>query len=307
MKSRILVIEPSQNFAQFLEYALQQEGYEVRVFWNSVEALEQCQNWEPHLVISEIETTPKPGFEILSEFAKLYPKCHRVLLTDQDIEEWIEELHTHGITNAYTKGLPFHTHEFLLRIRQLLSRDLFGLEPYFPSRDEYKVWKLRKPSDIEDVSQYLVGHCVPPLNSNHIRMVIIETLTNAMFYGARDEQGANKLDWDRHFELPEELAITLEYASDVDKIGFAVRDSGGKLDSQTVLYWLKRQICKDENGLPQGIFDHHGRGLFLTRKLMDRLYINVEKGRRSECVLLYYRESAPTKYKPISIAEIEPN
>lgn len=304
MKSRILVIEPSQNFAQFLEHALSLEGYEVRAFSNSDQALSFCENWTPDLVISEIDTSPMSGFQLLSELGQRFPKCIRVLLTDQDIEQWISELHQGGITNAYTKGLPFHTEEFLLRIKQLLSRDIFGLGAYFPTQIEYKEWKLRKPSDIEDVSQYLVQHCVPPLNSNHIRMVIIETLTNAMFYGARDEEGANKLDWDRHFELDESLAIRLEYASDEEKIGFAVRDFGGKLDSQTVLYWLKRQICKDENGLPQGIFDHHGRGLFLTRKLMDRLYINVEKGKTSECVLLYYRECAPSKYKPISIAEL---
>lgn len=304
MKPRILVIEPSPNFGSFLEHALLQEGYEVRVFWSGQEALAGTLDWVPDLIISEIDTDPSLGFQILEEFAQRYPACHKVLLTDQDIECWIEHLHRHGITNAYTKGIPFHTHEFLLRVRQLLTRDLFGLSPHFPVQDEFMSWKLNKPSDIDDLSQFLVSHCVPPLNANHIRMVIIETLTNAMFYGARDEKGENKLDWDRQFELGDELAITLEYATDGEKIGFSVSDPGGKLDSQTVLYWLKRQICKDENGLPQGIFDHHGRGLFLTRKLMDRLFINVEKGKRSECILLYYRNEAPTKYKPISIAEI---
>lgn len=304
MIHNVLVIEPDARFAHILQKALQEEGYKVVVFSNAITALNDNKTFIPDLIISELIPDPNQSFLELALLRKKFPLAPCVILTDHDVDQWIEHLHEHEITNAYTKGAPFHTTEFLIRIKQLLTKDIFGLDLYFTAPTERKNWQLKSPADIDHLAQFFNEHCADPLNSNHIRMVMSETLSNAMFYGARNEKGENKLNWDRSFELAEHEAIRLEFIADDEKIGFSVLDTGGKLESQTVLYWLKRQICKDESGLPHGIFDHHGRGLFLTRKLMDRLYINVEKGKRSECIILYYRKEAPNKNKPISIAEI---
>ena len=39
---------------------------------------------------------------------------------------------------------------------------------------------------------------------------------------------------------------------------------------------------KDNEGLPKGVFDSHGRGFFIARSYVDSLVINIHSGKRTE-------------------------
>ena len=70
------------------------------------------------------------------------------------------------------------------------------------------------------------------------------------------------------------------------------------------MFWLSRQIRKNAMGLPLGITDSHGRGLFLSREYMDRLVVNIERGKRTEIICVKYLKTSYEGPKPLLINEI---
>jgi anti-sigma regulatory factor (Ser/Thr protein kinase) len=139
---------------------------------------------------------------------------------------------------------------------------------------------------------------------NRLELVIVELLTNALFYGVRDEDPDRKELWDHDFILPEESAVNVTVAKDTEKYGISVSDNGGKLRREDVLYWLNRQISRDKDGLPLGLYDTHGRGLFIARKYIDRLIVNIDQARRTEVIMINYFSKNISGYKPLYINEI---
>lgn len=71
-----------------------------------------------------------------------------------------------------------------------------------------------------------------------------------------------------------------------------------------MLYWLNRQNSRDQNGLPVGLYDSHGRGLFIARRYIDRLIINIDKARRTEVIIINYYSDTFKGHKPLYINEI---
>jgi hypothetical protein len=68
---------------------------------------------------------------------------------------------------------------------------------------------------------------------------------------------------------------------------------------------LQRQIEKDDRGIPLGILDNHGRGLYISRAYLDRFVINLQPGRATEVVALnFIGHSADPGQKPLIINEI---
>jgi CheY-like chemotaxis protein len=304
MPARVLIADGDLGFAQFLEHALRLDGYEVRIAGDADSARMWAESFEPEVLISEISLPGAEAFGVVEHCLQLNPKLLCAILTDEDVDRHLDAFHTYQIAHVYTKGIPFHSNEFLVRLRQSIVGDIFGFEAFLDEPLQHFDWNLRSPTDIELVTETVINICQLGERDKHLRMVLGEVLTNALFYGARNEKGEDKLDWDRDFELPAETSIQLRLAIDQAHIALSITDPGGRLDRDTLLYWLKRQTPPASGGLPEGILDTHGRGLFITRQLMDRVFFNIEKGVRSECLLLLFKESRPTPYKPLSILEI---
>ncbi|MCU0609100.1 MAG: hypothetical protein MUF22_04955, partial [Chitinispirillaceae bacterium] len=88
------------------------------------------------------------------------------------------------------------------------------------------------------------------------------------------------------------------------KYGISISDEGGRLKKSDVLYWMNRQIARDGKGLPVGLFDLHGRGLFIARRYIDRLVVNVARDLRTEVIIINYYDKVFYGYKPLYINEI---
>jgi len=137
-----------------------------------------------------------------------------------------------------------------------------------------------------------------------LELVVVELLTNAIFYGVRKEAASEKGVWGHDFRLSDEEAVILKVIWDTEKYAISIIDNGGRLSKQEVLFWLNRQTSHDEKGLPLGIMDTHGRGLFIARKYIDRLVINIDRNKRTEVVIINYLGDIYKGYKPLYINEI---
>ena len=300
----MLVAEDDRYLRSELCNTLVQDGYFVQGVFNGTEALAALRHTPFDLLLSDIHMPGMGGFELLSKVSALYPGLQRVMVSEYGIDHYIDEIPSHDVGNVFIKAEPLDSESLRLLVRQLATRDIFGLErhmrPGFRACEE----TIRSPQQIADISDRLASYYGRRDGQGKLRTVLAELLTNAVFYGARHEDGAHKDDWNTDFILPESEAITIAHGQDSEKVGVSISDPGGRLDKKTLLYWLHRHMSKDEKGLPLGLLDNHGRGLFIARKMVDRLLIHVDPGKRCECIVLKYHQPRPLDLKPLHIIEL---
>jgi len=300
---RILVVDDEPAIRQILSEFLGSAGHEVGTASDGEEGLQRALAEEWDLILSDISMPKRNGIELLSEVGKLRPQMHRVLLTAHTIEEFIGEFLDHDLSCVLTKSVPFPLAEILETVESLLSRRIFGIERHVRPGTPVLRHAVRSHQDIVQISDS-VSNLAEGRRRIHLCTILNEILTNAVYYGVRNEQGDRKETWSRDFVLSEPEAVLVDTAHDDQKLAITITDPGGRLDRLTVLHWLHRQLVRDENGLPVGIYDNHGRGFFISRSFSDRLSISIEKGKRCEVTLVLWDEAPPLGEKPLMILEI---
>ena len=301
---KILVVDDEAPIRDMLSDALRVFGYEAETAPDGVRALERVAQTHFDMILSDINMPFMTGFELLRKMETLYPHVKRVLMTAYNLDDYMRMVRDHNIGNVITKTVPLNFKEIREILNSLLNNAIFGLSQYMLEPHSVQQFHLVEPSQIDQISESLSEHYSGTPVHNKFRVVLIELMTNALFYGARNEAGDRKQEWVKDFRLPDDEAVVVTACRDKEKLGVSVLDRGGKLDKHTVLYWLDRQTTHDENGLPFGIFDYHGRGFFITRKYVDRFIINIEKGKRCECCIFNYFEEKYAGNKPLIINEI---
>lgn len=301
---KILVVDDEAPIRDMLSDALRIFGYDVDTAPDGPTALQRLKDHPYHMVLSDINMPYMTGFELLKVIANTYPQVKRVLMTGYNLDEYMRMVRDHNVGNVIAKSVPLNFKEIKEILNSLLNNSIFGLEPYMLAPHSVQSFRLMEPSQIDDISESLSQHYSGTPNHNKFKVVLIELMTNALFYGARNEAGDRKQEWVKDFKLSEDDAVVVTACIDKEKLAVSVLDRGGKLDKHTVLYWLDRQTTHDEKGLPMGIFDYHGRGFFITRKYVDRFIINIEKGKRCECCIFNYFEEKYAGNKPLIINEI---
>jgi DNA-binding response OmpR family regulator len=120
MNATILIVEDEFAVARGIEYALQQEGYQVRIARSGEEGLEFATQQAPDLVVLDVRLPGMDGFEVLRRLRASGSKAPVLFLTarDDEVDKVIGlEL---GADDYLTK--PFGLRELMSRIKALLRR-----------------------------------------------------------------------------------------------------------------------------------------------------------------------------------------
>jgi len=122
MNERILVIEDDPIALRFIQYTLQQEGYQVLTATDGLAGIRKAQNEKPDLIVLDIVLPGIDGFEI----------CHRLRAEPQTaqlpvlmISTWAQEIDKAtdlkvGATDYLAK--PFEPSEIVSRLETLLAQ-----------------------------------------------------------------------------------------------------------------------------------------------------------------------------------------
>jgi DNA-binding response OmpR family regulator len=120
MNATILIVEDEFAVSRGIEYALQQEGYTVKVARNGEEGVEFATQQAPDLVILDVRLPGMDGFEVLRRIRSAGTKAPVLFLTARgdEVDKVIGlEL---GADDYLTK--PFSLRELMSRIKALLRR-----------------------------------------------------------------------------------------------------------------------------------------------------------------------------------------
>jgi len=120
VSATILIVEDEHAVARGIQYALQQEGYEVAIARSGEEGLDVATHQAPDLVVLDVRLPGMDGFEVLRRLRASGAKMPVLVLTarDDEVDKVIGlEL---GADDYLTK--PFGLRELMSRIKALLRR-----------------------------------------------------------------------------------------------------------------------------------------------------------------------------------------
>ena len=120
MAATILIVEDEHAVARGLQYALEQEGYDVTLARSGEEGLELATRSAPDLVLLDVRLPGMDGYEVLRRLRAAGTKSPVLMLTarDEEVDKVIGlEL---GADDYLTK--PFGLRELMSRIKALLRR-----------------------------------------------------------------------------------------------------------------------------------------------------------------------------------------
>ncbi len=302
----LLVVDDEDVMRDMIvDYIEEEMGYKVLSATDGVDALENVlPNNDVDLIISDINMPRMKGFELLSRVRKEYPHIKRVLITAYNVEDYLDLAIKHNVGNIFVKSTPFNFDELSTILNNLIKNDIFGARRYMEKKTEHHTVKVLHAATLEETAKKVSSWLSEYENIVRLELVLIELLSNAVYYGARDEPPDRKETWNHNFVLSEEEAIEINVYKDSKKFAISILDKGGKLTKENVLYWLHRQIKKDKDGLPLGIMDSHGRGFFIVRKYIDRLLININKNKKTEVIIINYFDETNSTNKPLYINEL---
>ena len=120
MAATILIVEDEYAVARGIQYALEQEGYDVTVARKGSEGLEFATRQAPDLVILDVRLPDMDGFEVLRRLRGAGNKAPVMFLTARD-EEMDKVVGLELGADDYL-GKPFGLRELMSRIKALLRR-----------------------------------------------------------------------------------------------------------------------------------------------------------------------------------------
>jgi anti-sigma regulatory factor (Ser/Thr protein kinase) len=298
LKKCIVLFQKSQEFTQFAKWALQEDYLTIHIGKNPAESIALLEDLSRiDLIIGDTDVS-EPFEQFLQKSKQIHQDTPVLILSDETLDKYVEWMSTHNIHHFFSKATPFHTCELKKRILDIINGEN-NLSQLVNPISEGEI-RINSPEQIDSTAEILSKRYFPKNQANRVCASLVELLTNALFYGARKELSENRLKWVRNFKLLPEEELIIKHGEDSTKVLINIKDPGGLLKNETALHWLDRQTKPNEYSSPQGLLDTRGRGLFLARKMSDRLFFNIHRNTRSECFIINYKTKNHSPFKPWS-------
>jgi len=293
-KNRILVVDDEAAFKELICYSLR-DDYEMHGAGNAAEALRVLSLERFDLVLSDVSMPGMNGPELLAKVKEMYPGTKIALMTAWSIDECLNLALEYGIGNIVPKKMPFDMDEIKSAVERLLSEDVFGLDRYFAQGTTILKKSLRVTPEMDAIRSMAedLMQGLPKEKRIAITMVLEEAVVNASRHPRHLNENESR-------DLGDDEKVDVLGAMDPEKIGFAVIDGFGQLETKTILSNLEKCIHPSDESLRST----EGRGLFLIWSFVDRMIINIKKGVRTEIIMLVYREQRPRDQRPLLITEL---
>lgn len=300
MSYRVMFVD-DEDYIRSMLSAYFGDKFDIVTAGGAAQALALLEREAFDLVVSDINMPEMDGPGFLREVHRNFPKVRTALLTSSDIDEYVDFARGSAVCSVIPKAIPFNFAEVERIITGLLTGEIFGLGRYLRPEDGVVAgtYCVKSSGEAHIVRDRIVEGIEGKFsNSGDTRLVLDEILTNAVYHAPTREDGSEKYALFSEVALEPSEYVYVEFGYDSEKYGVSVLDKRGALTRETILSKMERQI-KGE-----GDMDDSGRGLHMCRLFADRLIVNIERGKRTEVVVLNFLNGKYSGYKPLYINEV---
>ena len=310
--------------------------FQVHEAENGKHAIEVLEKNKVDLIITDIRMPEMGGLELIAYVAKHFPHIKYALMTAFNVNEYIKFVRKQNIWNIIPKTTFLDLNLIKIMALKLLTNDIFGVNKYYADSDTQVVTyqDLQKmaesPRDLfkpdtyytyifetvteydkicESVGEILIEQGAPSM----ILQVLEELATNALIRAPRNAYqksrqggvaGKGRDTVSNYAETEVKKSYELSFGVLKNCAVISVIDFFGTLNRDEILYRLERHVTLSKSGLPLGINDSHGRGLFISREHMDHLIFNIKPGEKTEVIGILALDSE-LRYRAVSIYQMD--
>lgn len=222
-----------------------------------------------------------------------HPDVEIIVCVKQQFHKFLKVFQPRPFLRHFVSLLPNYTVEdVVVTLKKLHSKKIFGLEHYFHGvYPEFEV----SISDSHQKESY-IQQCLKffePLNltsslKSRLGNILDELMMNMLWDAPRDEDGNpinNNKERSEHILLTEKQAGLVQIKYDDSHIGISASDPFGALEMEKILSYLTKCFYSEEQIGSEG--KGAGLGLYMIYKQSNNFTINVEKGKKTEFLLLF--------------------
>lgn len=317
----LLIVDDIESIRTAIADYLRGVGFPVFEAEHGKEALEILEKEKIAMLITDIRMPVMDGLELIRRVKNEHPGVLYALMTAYNVDDYIRFARKESIWNIIPKSASLDLRFMRVMVEKLLSGNIFGVDKYYPhitiqsicqTRITASAFKKKLSSGL--VPDVLYTCRVESSRENHrmgdiigerlkkegaptmIRQILEELASNAMIRApaaAQKTSGSSDTNDDDVTSLlwskqdPSDSPIDLSFGIISGNVILSVTDYHGSLDHTEILFRLERQIHMDTaTGLPLGLTDFHGRGLFICREHVDQLIFNIEPGKKTEVIAI---------------------
>lgn len=185
----IYLVEDDKNLNNILKTYLKQEGWNVKPFFNGLEAKKHIKD-KPHLWVLDIMLPDIDGYQLIKDIKKENPHIPVIFISarDADIDRVIGL--EFGSDDYLAK--PFLPRELVIRVRNILNRtyeknkapNIFYLEPYTIDKDSRTVTKEKDRIDLTGKEYDLLIYFLENVNKALSREEILNRIWGEDYFGS---------------------------------------------------------------------------------------------------------------------------
>ncbi|MBF0349448.1 MAG: response regulator [SAR324 cluster bacterium] len=302
VKNKAILLVTNRDNKNQLRRALASTQGNLVVVATEAEALEILRQQPFDLMVRSIEEGGMPNPEFHRETQSLSPHMKSICVLEQyDMAQMSILLDIPNIDSIVFKNNTFSESEFLVGIRKLFSRDIFGLEKYLRWGFEPIQHVTQHTDDrfqfIERMSEFLRSLKISNHFISRLENVADEFLSNALYNAPVKADGSPLY---RATERTSSRACTerekciLSYAYDGRYFGISIQDNFGAITKQDIFNGIRR--CLEEQGNPSQKAGGAGLGLYLSFLTLNKFIINVSPGQKTEMIGLCDIRSSLKEY-----------
>ena len=308
-KSNILIADDIESIRFAIKDFLESE-YNIFEAESGLEALKILENHPIDFIISDIRMPGMGGLELIQHVRKKYPNTQYALMTAYNVNDFIEYAREENIWNIIPKSSNLDLRFIKVMIEKILSSDIFGIEKYFPEIQKNsltfenlidKKFNLAK-NTLYSLPAMDIKRC--DIACDTIGDVMIRAECPSVIRQVIDELVSNALGHPAEKKIDVHNSVEISFGKTGNKYAISILDHHGLLDREEIIYRIERHVKLDKNGLPIGISDSHGRGLFISRENLDHLIFNIDKNKKTEVIGIISKD-ANSKNKSLTIYQIE--
>lgn len=289
---RLLCVEPDDLYRRVLQKMLADGPYELR-FSDLADLPAECASFEEEILLMAMDL---PGG--VSAF-DLYPavRAHRptvpiVFLTEDSADDELVRLMETEATNVLAK--PFTGEEVRFLLDKLVSpHRAFGLKNWLKPGAVVKTFFLNDATIVREHVATILGLAdewgFAFDYDFKIDIVLHELMFNALYHA--HGFGAEKVSG-KPIVLEQGDYVEIEVGHDENRFGVAITDYRGGLTRRRILESLHRLETQQQQAAAEvpGAFQQHGRGIDIVRKSAGEYYFVIERGRRTQAVIIFDKE-----------------
>jgi DNA-binding response OmpR family regulator len=276
---RVLLVEDDSTVREMMSEFLLSLGYGLRVAPDGAAALELFAQEPAEIVVTDVQLPGIDGLEVLSRIKKSAPETCVVVMTGFGSEDTAIRAMRCGASNYFKKPISLAEFGYALGVLADLARSnrVRRADPRFL---EQETRTLRFGNDLEAIYPVIRDLTATaetfPFDVEAVRVALLEMLTNAIEHGnlgiGREQKQAalragtlRDLYARRAAEVPARgRTVRVAYEFTPERFACRITDDGGGFA------WRSLPEASD----PDQLFSGSGRGIIVTRLLMDEVVYN---------------------------------